>query len=265
MAIVKISQYINPVSGFFKYMLFDFEFMTAEQLDILYFANYGQKNPAPIVTLMLSSEPTQVELTSLAKMAESLYSVKWSKLKNIVKLQYEAIYNYNDQLTETIIDTGSNNVIEDLLSENVKLGSSTKDDTRTDNSSNATQKTLSSALDSTINDGIYGFNSEIDSNSDISKTVDAREDASGATSVNSGTQKNMGVGTESLTDTKNGDNSIITNTSNNKIRTSTHKGNIGNLTTQQLVKQEIELWEWNYMQMILKDTNDFLTLPIYLS
>ena len=42
-----------------------------------------------------------------------------------------------------------------------------------------------------------------------------------------------------------------------------HLGNIGNQTTQQLIREEIELWRWNYINMVLSDVKDFLTLPIY--
>lgn len=42
-----------------------------------------------------------------------------------------------------------------------------------------------------------------------------------------------------------------------------HLGNIGNLTTQQLLTQEIELWRWNFIQEVLNDVKDFLTIPVY--
>lgn len=43
----------------------------------------------------------------------------------------------------------------------------------------------------------------------------------------------------------------------------THLGNIGNLTTQQLLKEEIELWRWNFIEQVLSDVKDFLTIPMY--
>ena len=43
----------------------------------------------------------------------------------------------------------------------------------------------------------------------------------------------------------------------------THLGNIGNQTTQQLLTEEIELWRWNFIQEVLNDVKDFLTLPVY--
>lgn len=48
-----------------------------------------------------------------------------------------------------------------------------------------------------------------------------------------------------------------------RLRDFTHVGNIGNLTTQQLITQEIELWRWNFIQEVLNDVKDFLTLPVY--
>jgi len=265
MEILKISQFINPTDGFFSHMTFDFEFMTNAQLDILYYANYGEKNPAPIVTKTVSLVPTQLEVTNLAKMVESLYSVKWGRLKSLSKLEYDPIHNYKDELTETVTDTGANNVIEDLSSENIKTGSANKDDTRTDNLSNASENVVSSTLNSGTDDSIYGFNSTVANNSDSTDTIETTAGTSSNTETKTGTQKMLGIITEDSTDTKTGDNIITTTTNNNKIRTSTHQGNIGNLTTQQLMKQEIELWKWNFIQTVLTDINDFLTIPIYLS
>lgn len=48
-----------------------------------------------------------------------------------------------------------------------------------------------------------------------------------------------------------------------RVRDFTHVGNIGNLTTQQLIGQEIELWRWTLIQQVLNDVKDFLTLPVY--
>ena len=47
-------------------------------------------------------------------------------------------------------------------------------------------------------------------------------------------------------------------------KTSTHSGNIGNLTTQQLIKQEIELRRWNFIEAVLEDAKELLTIPMYL-
>ena len=48
-----------------------------------------------------------------------------------------------------------------------------------------------------------------------------------------------------------------------RVRDLTHLGNIGNITTQQLINEEIKLWRWNFIQELLNDVKDFLTIPVY--
>lgn len=262
---VKISQYINPVVGFVKYMNFDFEFMTREQLDVLFYANYGEKNPAPIVTKTVSSVPIITEITALAAMTESMYSIKWLKLKNLCKLEYSPIHNYMDKLTENITDEGLNNVTEDLSSTGTRTNTTNRDDTRTDNLSSASTKSETSEVTTNTDDSLYGFNSSTASGTDSSDTLESTLYSGTASVAHTGTQKNVEVTTETTADAKTADNTKVSTITNERVRTSTHEGNIGNLTTQQLMKQEIELWKWNFIQTVLADLNEFLTIPIYLS
>ena len=265
MSIPKISEYFTPTSGLFSKMAFDFEVITKAELDILLYANYGEKNSAPIVTKTLSLPPTDIELTNLAHMIESLYGVKWNKLKDLTKIQYDPIHNYKDTLTEVINDTGVTNATEEASSTNNRTGTTSRDNTRTDNLSNTVQKNSTSTLNSSVNDGVYGFNSETASDTDTSKTLETNTDDIDVTTLNTGTQRNLESVSDSILDSNSGTSTKESNVKNDRTRTSTHSGNIGNLTTQQLMNQEIELWKWNFIQSVLGDLNDFLTIPIYLS
>ena len=44
-----------------------------------------------------------------------------------------------------------------------------------------------------------------------------------------------------------------------------HKGNNGNITPQQLIRQEIDLWRWNFIEEVLNDIKSFITIPVYAS
>ena len=55
----------------------------------------------------------------------------------------------------------------------------------------------------------------------------------------------------------------VINRALNRARKYTHKGNIGNLTPQQLIRQEIDLWRWNFIEEVLNDVKNFITVPIY--
>lgn len=59
------------------------------------------------------------------------------------------------------------------------------------------------------------------------------------------------------------DESAIISRALNRARSYSHKGNIGNFTPQQLIKQEIELWRWNFIDEVLNDVKDFISIPIY--
>lgn len=263
--IYKISQFINPTLGFFSHMTFDFEVMSKAQLDVLFYANYGEKNPAPIVLKTVSLSPSETEIQNLATMAELLYKEKWTRLKALTKTQYDPIHNYEDKLTESVKDVGTGGNTTGGTFTDTGTDTITKDATRTDNLTNASQLASDTTNGSTVTDGVYGFNSSDASNAEKSVTADTAHEASTNTITNTGTQKNISTDTDTVNKTKTSAITVESHSGNDRTRTSTHTGNIGNLTTQQLMKQEIELWKWNFVQTVLADLSEFVTLPIYLS
>jgi len=52
--------------------------------------------------------------------------------------------------------------------------------------------------------------------------------------------------------------------SRDRDRSGSHSGNIGNITSQKMLNEEIALWKWNYVREILNDVKEFCTLPVYL-
>lgn len=264
MMMTKINEYFNITSAIFSHMEYEFQYATKEQLDILFFTNYGEKNVAPIVTTILSEIPTDEELNKLSALVLSLYSVKWNKLKNLLAINYDPIHNYEDKLVETIGITGAGTEVENNVFKDTKVSTGSNNQTRTDNLSASEEKTLNSTNDSVTDDGVYGFNSSSVSNSDKSTTNDTVASTATKTIENTGTQKNDAIISDNSTIDKTEGISKQYNNTNDKTRTSTHSGNIGNLTTQQLMNQEIELWKWNFINSILTDVKDFLTIPIYI-
>lgn len=263
--ILKISQFINPTLGFFSLMTFDFEVMTKEQLDILFYANYGDKNPSPIVLKTVSLVPTLAEVQKLAVMTESFYGQKWSRLKALSKTQYDPIHNYKDELIETIKDIGSAGNTTGGTFTDTGTDTISRDGTRTDNLKSASQLASDVTTGSTTTDGVYGFNSTDSSNAEKSVASGTEHEAGTNTIDNTGTQKNVSTDTDTVDKTKTSAITVDSHSGNDRTRNSTHSGNIGNLTTQQLMKQEIELWKWNFIQNVLADLSEFVTLPIYLS
>ena len=84
------------------------------------------------------------------------------------------------------------------------------------------------------------------------------------TKKNTGSQTNVGNDSTTGTNSRATDETDAGFETTNLDREGRHFGNIGNLTSQQMIKEEIELWKWNYIQSILEDARDFLTLPMYL-
>jgi len=75
--------------------------------------------------------------------------------------------------------------------------------------------------------------------------------ASQGTEATTGTTQRVESGTETVTGTSTRDRSGV------------HSGNIGNLTSQKQIGEEIALWKWNFIEEILADATDFLTLQVY--
>lgn len=261
--LLKVKDYLSPINGLFSHIDYDFEFVEKPVLDLLVFTTFGERRVAPVVSSVLSLKPTEEELTSLGTIVKSLYKNKWDKYKALLKVEYDPIRNYEDTLTETIHDTESN-----IGTENINSQASIDiTDTSSDETTNNLK--LSTILDSensnTRNDtnSIYGFNSIESVDSDKSQIADSAKTKSTSTTSNTGTQSTQGTTTKNGTTIKSDGVSKDYNVTTDKARQSKHTGNIGNLTTQQLMKQEIELWKWNFVESILADLKDFLTIPIY--
>ena len=104
--------------------------------------------------------------------------------------------------------------------------------------------------------------------SDATHTTDEQESTSKSHGATSGK-----TSSSATTDSDNESNrrsvsrlsdSVIVNSALARAKQSIHKGNIGNLTPQQLITQEIELWRWNYIDEVLSDIKSMITLPIYI-
>lgn len=261
--ILMVKDYLTPINGLFSHINYDFEFVEKSVLDLLVFTTFGERRVAPVVSTTLSLKPTDEELTSLGIMVQSLYKNKWDKYKALLKVKYDPIRNYEDTLTETIHDTESN-VGTENVSSNVNINiTDTSSDERTDNLQTSTNLNSENSNTRNDNNSIYGFNSIESVDSDKSQIVDNGTSQTTGTTSNTGTQSTNGTSTKNGTTIKSDGVSKDYNVTTDKTRQSKHTGNIGNLTTQQLMKQEIELWKWNFVESILADLKDFLTIPIY--
>ena len=147
-----------------------------------------------------------------------------------------------------------------------KINNATEDISK---SNTGTQKTLTDVDETYIkaNRGTQGIEEDT-SISDSTHTTDDQESSSVSHGASSG--KNLSSATTESNTESNKQNvsrltdSSIVNSALARAKQSIHKGNIGNLTPQQLITQEIELWRWNYIDEVMSDIKSMITIPIYI-
>lgn len=173
----------------------------------------------------------------------------------------------------------------------VDTDSSSTSDTKSESSTGSRSNTGTQATAETGSDGVTNTGTQSNSGTDTGTVTKANtgtqstvtSDTGTVTTANTGTQSSSGSGTVDETITNRGTRTDVLDeeqggsdmTTNNlahtndytetKDRSGVHRGNIGNLTSQKQILEEINLWRWNYMKEILDDVKEFCTLPVYLN
>lgn len=243
-----------------------------------------------------ASQLTEPALKTIADLLLMTYKPKWDKLGEVYDFEYDPIHNYIDEWEDhskgneeksgvssgNRTDTFDTKVKNDNTRTDDLTSSTTygRSDLRTDNLTQTDTGKDDRTTTTNSNDGVYGFNSTSAVNHDTSSTTETIDDDSSNTRVNSGTQTNARTGTDSTKNTgtqKNDGEVAKTGTekrdesesysdsgSDSRDRNGKHSGNIGNLTSQKQIKEEIDVWQWNYVNTILEDAKKMLALDIYL-
>lgn len=268
-------------------------------LDIEYHGNVsGEKIISPLVEKISSGDIlTDAEKTMLATSILSMYGVNWGKQWETLSFEYDPIENYSmrEEMTndETVTEYGKSTTRTDNLTHR-KTGTETVDidetDTRTDNLTHGKTgtetrtddftDTITPNLTTNTSNGVCGFNSALE--------VPTGSQAQTATGTNTETH----IGTEqkqynlSETDTgtattvKDGTNATTFNTTDTDTGTQTtldggsdthtrnytlnRSGNIGVITSQQMIESERALWVWNFFRdVVFPDIDQVLTIQIY--
>ena len=212
----------------------------------------------------------------IADLAYTKFSEKWSRLWAVRQMEYNPIENYN------MIESGS-----DI---NTKTGSISRSDTGTVTDTHTGTDTLAksgqethafSGKETTTNtvtsnttgtdNGVYGFNSATAVPSDTStgtQTGLSDSELSFDNRVNTdGFTNRQDTQTKNLTDTETRNLSGGETYNNVKDETDhslTRSGNIGVTTTQQMLEQELNIWDvFDYFEIVFKDIDSILLLDIY--
>ena len=165
-----------------------------------------------------------------------------------------ALYGFNSTTAVNSDSTSSS----DTSSETVD-----RDTTNTGTSAN-----VQSGSDSKVNSGTQtnqGTDSGTVTTANTGTERTLTDDDLDRTTTNTGTRSDERDIVHGGTDSRTTSGSQERSLTSQKDRSGRHFGNIGNLTSQKQILEEINLWRWNYMQEILNDVKEFCTLPVYLN
>ena len=165
----------------------------------------------------------------------------------------ESVYGLNSSAGAPASSSGSGNTRTETLGGTI--------------ANTGTQANIASSSDGKTNTGtqtnkLYDEGTITIADEGTSTTVDEQTDS--RTTTNTGTRSTETQGSTGGSDGVSSSKSSTEDVVTDKDRSGRHFGNIGNLTSQKQILEEIELWKWNYMQEILNDVKEFCTLPVYL-
>lgn len=257
----KIGDIISPTKGFFSTMEFDFRIIEKSQLDLMFFNLFSQKTVSPFCYYYLQDltddgKISDVSLRELSNLILNYYKLSWGKILDTLEIEYDPIHNFSDDVTEDINGADDKTVTVNMTKNQTGSGTIT----RTDNLTSTDTKDLTDTTNGSIKDEIAGFNSSSFKNKDNSTENSTVTTAGTDTVENTGTQTRKEE--RNFNDKDSGTN--VTDDDFSKHRTLVRKGNIGNITTQQMMQQEIELWKNNFVRLILDNVRDLTTVSVYL-
>lgn len=144
---------------------------------------------------------------------------------------------HSDVMNSTVQNTGTQT--------NASTGKDTIDNTGT--------RTTTTEDDGTVTTANTGTQTVVDDNSVVTTQTGTVTRGNTSTTTHGGRDDTASNGTESE------------DIDRDRERSGSHSGNIGNLTSQKMIGEEIALWRWNYVREILNDVKEFCTLPVYLN
>ena len=234
---------------------------------------HGEKNASPFLMRWFENKNNYDEdlhlspaaLGFIGDMVYSLYKDKWDKLISLLNEEYDPIHNYLDEWQdESDRDKTGSNSFTSTRQDTLNTTETTQS-TRTDNLLSTKTINESESTTDTQTDGIFGFNSSTSSNADKSDGSSSKTTIGTDTDANTGTQGLSQTVADTGTNTR-GTQEAGSETENEDIaRSGRHSGNIGNITTQKMIKEEIELRQWNIIYQMINDVIDLVALPVYLN
>lgn len=242
------------------------------EIDRIFMRLYGERNLSSTIMSIYSNKSNYTSNYQISSsmqvfygdMIYSMYKDKWDKLIELLNQEYDPLHNYLDEWEdETQGETETNDVLDSTRTDTLNT-TETTNTTRTDNLLSTQTINESESTTNSQTDGIYGFNSSSSSNADKSDGTGSKTTTGTNTNANTGTQGVSGTVADTGSNSRDTDEVRNISGTEERTRSGSHSGNIGNITTQKMFKEEIELRQWNIVYQMMKDVADFCTLPIYL-
>lgn len=237
----------------------------------------GQKIVSPLVENYTDNEDdlTSEEKSQIADVVFTIFGDKWSKLYELLSLEYNPISNYDMTEIEEVYGSNSEQITRTGTDTTTHTG--TQSDTNTGTQANAHTGTIG-VTGAEINNGssgtasdatVYGFNSATgvpDNSVENTTQVNSAKSTNETTTHNDTDTRTDNLShqrTDNLSDTETRNMTDATQGSNATTRTLTRSGNIGVTTSQQMVLSSIDLYQWNFFNQVFEDIDTVLTIKTY--
>lgn len=247
-------------------------------MDISYLASFsGMKHVSGLIKYLTTDGV--LDQQKLADILWSLFGHNWQRLWDAYMAEYDPLNNYS--IEEKIQrNTNTDRTIDRDISESGTVDSTDKYDSTT-KSSNTGSATSDGTTTTEYGKKVEG-SAETDSFTHAFNTVDGVP-----TGITKSTTSELNSGTDSTTNTsksQSSDEGSMTVDSTEKVDTvtaaktaddtkdvlaeveditRTRKGNIGQNTYQELLRQEFELWKFNFYRQVFADCDSVLCLSVF--
>lgn len=241
--------------------------MSGTNLDILYLDGHsGERYCSNFINHRLNDSDvlSSDNRTLISNILWEMFGIQWTRLWATMKpSEYNPLTNY--QMQETMEGTENSKRTPDLTRGDTGTVQTTGQDKRTPNLTRNGTGTVNDngSSTNTNQNGIWGFNSSTSVPSDMSDGTATNEN----TTTRDLTETETGTDTTERTNTDTYNRSYTETGTDTTAGTSSRKltrtGNIGTNTFQNLLKQERDIWMYNFFEQVFKDVDSVLTIPIY--
>lgn len=239
-------------------------------MDIAYLSSFsGIKPPSSLCKDLL--DENVLDQQKLADTLWKLFGHNWQRLWDAYMAEYDPTNNYS--ITEKISrnETIDRGIKKESTVNYIGKGSTTTENDLTSETTdeNTSTTTYGQKIETEEEDTAFthGFNESnpVPTGSSKGSTSETHSGQDSTVLKDESTTKNTGTVTSksedsygTATEDKTSDNTVDGETTNR-----TRSGNIGQNTYQELMRQEFELWKWNFFMQVFADCDKLLVLPYF--